>query len=401
MLPPLAEALLRIPTPATMAAAATARAMRARGVDVISLSLGEPDFATPGHVIEAAHQAALRGETKYPPLDGTPALIEAVRRKFWRDSGLAFAPGDILIGHGAKQIIYDALTAVLEPGSEVIVPVPYWNAYPLVAQMAQGVPVYAPCRAEDGFLPDPAALAAAVTARTRFLILNSPNNPSGAVCSAAHYAAIAEAMRPHSHVWIMCDDMYEHLIHDGSAHATLAAVAPDLRDRVLTVSGVSKTYAMTGWRVGFAGGPSRLIRAMSRVQAQSTGGVSPVAQAAAVAALDGPQEIVAEMRSVYGARSRFLAGVLDALPGVSCAAPAGAFYVFPRVDGVFGRTSAGGRVIGDDADFAEALVEEGHVAVVQGAAFGMAGYVRLSTAAADADLAEAGRRIAGFVAGVR
>jgi aspartate aminotransferase len=383
-----------------MAAAARARAMRARGIDVISLSLGEPDFATPAHVIEAAHEAALRGETKYPPLDGTPALIEAVRRKFWRDSGLDYAPSDILIGHGAKQIIFDALTAALEPGCEVVVPVPYWNAYPLVAQMAQAVPVYVPCRAEDGFLPDPAALAAAITGRTRFLILNFPNNPSGAVCPAAHYALIAEAMRPHPHVWIMCDDMYEHLIHDGSAHATLAGVAPDLRDRVLTVSGVSKTYAMTGWRVGFAGGPSRLIRAMSRVQAQSTGGVSPVAQAAAVAALDGPQDIVGEMRRVYGLRSRRVAAALDALPGVSCAVPAGAFYVFPRVDGVFGRCSAGGRVISTDVDFAEALVEEAHVAVVQGSAFGMPGHVRVSTAACDADLDEGCQRVAKFVDGL-
>jgi len=381
-----------------MAAAQRARALRAQGIDVISLSLGEPDFATPAHVIEAAHAAALRGETKYPPVDGTPALIAAVRRKFARDSGLHFAPGDVIVGHGARQIIYDALTATLEPGCEIIVPAPYWNAYPLIARMAGAVPVFVPCRAEDGFLPDPEALEAAVTPRTRWLVLNFPNNPSGAVCPPAHMEAIAAAMRPHGHVWIMADDMYEHLIHDGSAHATMAAVAPDLAERTLTISGVSKTYAMTGWRIGFAGGPARLIRAMSQVQGQSTGGVGPVAQAAAVAALDGKQDLVAEMRHVYGARSRRVAAALDAIPGVNCTAPAGAFYVFPAIAGLLGRRSPGGRAIASDADFATALVEEAHVAAVHGDAFGAPGYLRLSTAAADAALDEACRRIVAFCA---
>jgi aspartate aminotransferase len=381
-----------------MASAARARELRAQGVDVISLSLGEPDFATPAHVVEAAHAAALRGETKYPPVDGTPALLAAVQRKFRRDSGLDYALTDIIVGHGARQVIYDALVATLDPGSEIIVPAPYWNAYPIIARMAGASPVFVPCRADDGFLPDPAALAAAVTPRTRWLVLNFPNNPSGAVCPAAHMAAIAEAMRPQLHVWIMADDMYEHLIHDGSAHATMAAVAPDLAKRTLTISGVSKTYAMTGWRIGFAGGPSRLIRAMSRVQGQSTGGVSPVAQAAAAAALDGPQDLVAEMRRVYGARSRRVAAALNAIPGLSCASPAGAFYVFPSVAGLMGRRSPGGRRIETDADFATALVEEGHVATVHGEAFGAPGHVRLSTAAADAALDEACRRIALFCA---
>ncbi len=398
MLPSLAAHLAGIPLAATMASAARARELRAQGVDVISLSLGEPDFATPAHVVEAAHAAALRGETKYPPVDGTPALLAAVQRKFRRDSGLDYALTDIIVGHGARQVIYDALVATLDPGSEIIVPAPYWNAYPIIARMAGASPVFVPCRADDGFLPDPAALAAAVTPRTRWLVLNFPNNPSGAVCPAAHMAAIAEAMRPQLHVWIMADDMYEHLIHDGSAHATMAAVAPDLAKRTLTISGVSKTYAMTGWRIGFAGGPSRLIRAMSRVQGQSTGGVSPVAQAAAAAALDGPQDLVAEMRRVYGARSRRVAAALNAIPGLSCASPAGAFYVFPSVAGLMGRRSPGGRRIETDADFATALVEEGHVATVHGEAFGAPGHVRLSTAAADAALDEACRRIALFCA---
>jgi aspartate aminotransferase len=394
--PSLAAHLAGIPMAATMAAAARARALRAQGIDVISLSLGEPDFATPPHIIEAAHQAALRGETKYPPVDGTPALIEAVRQKFARDSNLDYAPTDILIGHGARQIIYDALTAVLEPGSEIIIPAPYWNAYPLIARMAGATPVYVACTPENNFLPDPAAIAAAITPRTRFVILNFPNNPSGAVCPAAHMEAIAEAMRPHRHVWIMCDDMYEHLIHNGQRHATMAHIAPDLTARTLTITGVSKTYAMTGWRVGFAGGPSRLIRAMSRVQGQSTGGVSPIAQAAATAALNGPQDIVGAMRQTYARRAHFVAEALAAIPGLQCTAPEGAFYVFPRIENLLGATSPAGRRIATDADFTEALVEEGHVATVHGTAFGAPGYMRLSTAASDDHLAEACARIAAF-----
>jgi aspartate aminotransferase len=398
LMPALASHLEGIPQAATMEAAQRARALRAQGIDVISLSLGEPDFATPAHVIEAAHEAALRGETKYPPVNGTPALIEAVRRKFARDNGLVFAPGEIIVGHGARQVIFDALTATLDPGSEIIVPAPYWNAYPLIARMAGATPVYVPCHARNGFLPDPAALAAAVTPRTRWLVLNFPNNPSGAVCSAAQLAEIADAMRPHVQVWIMADDMYEHLIHDGSAHATMAQVAPDLAERTLTISGVSKTYAMTGWRVGFGGGPARLVRAMSMVQGQSTGGVGPVAQAAAVAALDGPQDLVADMRAVYGARSRRVAAALNAIPGVSCTAPAGAFYVFPDISGLLGQRSPAGRAIGNDADFATALLEEAHVAAVAGAAFGVPGHLRLSTAASDAALDEACRRVTAFCA---
>jgi aspartate aminotransferase len=351
-------------------------------------------------VIEAAHAAALRGETKYPPVDGTPALIGAIRRKFLRDSGLDFSPEQVLVGHGARQIIYDALTCVLEPGSEIIIPAPYWNAYPIIAAMAGAKPVFVTCSEGDGFLPNPAALAAAITPRTRFLVLNYPNNPSGAVLSAAHLLAIAEALRPYPHVWIMADDMYEHLIHSGAANATLAAVAPDLAARTLTISGVSKTYAMTGWRVGFAAGPARLIRAMSRIQGQSTGGVSPIAQAAAVAALDGPQDLVAVMRATYAARAARVALALNGVPGISCRHPEGAFYVFPNVTGLLGRRSPAGRVLSSDADFTEALVEEGHVAAVHGGAFGTPGHVRLSTAASDAELGEAMRRLGAFCGGL-
>jgi aspartate aminotransferase len=262
--------------------------------------------------------------------------------------------------------------------------------------MASATPIFLRCAAADDFLPHPEEIAAAITARTRWLVLNFPNNPSGAVCPAGHLARIAEIMRVHPHVWIMSDDMYEHLIHVGSANATMAAVAPDLKDRILTVSGVSKTYAMTGWRVGYAGGPARLIAAMSKVQGQSTGGVSPVGQAAAVAALNGPQDIVAEMRAAYAARSAIVAAAMDAIPGVRCAAPRGAFYVFPDISGLLPMTSPGGVTLTSDAEFCAALLTEAHVAAVQGAAFGMRGHVRLSTAASPAALAEACRRIALF-----
>lgn len=384
-----------------MAAAARARALRAAGRDVISLTLGEPDFAAPLHAIEAAHQAAERGEARYPPIAGLPALKAAIRRKFQRDSGLDYADDEVLVGHGARQIIYDALTATLNVGDEVIVPAPYWNAYPLIARMAGAAPIFLHCAAEDGFLPQPQAIARAITPRTKCLILNYPNNPSGAVCPAAHLRAIADVLRAAPHVWVMSDDMYEHLIHDGAPNATMAAVAPDLGDRVLTVSGVSKTYAMTGWRVGFAGGPARLIEAAGRVQGQSTGGVSPVAQAAAAAALDGPQEMVAVMRDAYAARSRLVAAALDAVPGLRCPRPAGAFYVFPSMTGLLGRTTRAGRAIDSDESFCAALLEEAGVATVHGAAFGAPGHFRISIATGEAALLTACARIGEFCAGIR
>jgi aspartate aminotransferase len=389
-LPPLAAHLADIPLAATMAAAARARAMRDAGHDVISLTLGEPDFATPAHVVEAAHQAALRGETKYTPLRGTPVLIDAVREKFRRDSGLDYAADEILIGNGARQIIYDALIATLDPGNEVIVPVPYWNAYPLTTRMASATPVFLPCAATDNFLPDPEKIAAAITPRTRWLVLNFPNNPSGAVMPAARLAAIANVLRAQPHVWIMSDDMYEHLIHDGGANATIAAVAPDLKPRVLTISGVSKTYAMTGWRVGFAGGPAPLIAAMAKVQGQTTSGVSGIAQAAAVAALTGPQDIVGTMQRAYAARSRAVAAAMAAIPGVHCSVPAGAFYVFPDFSALLGGSYA------TDADLADALLAQAHVATVHGTAFGLPGHLRLSTAAALPALEEACRRMTDY-----
>jgi aspartate aminotransferase len=390
-----------IPLAATMAAAARARALRAQGRDIISLTLGEPEFATPSHVVEAAHRAALRGETKYPAVGGTPALKAAIRAKFLRDSGLDFAHDEILVGNGARQIIFDALIATLDDGDEVIVPAPYWNAYPLIARMAGARPVFVDCDEADNFLPAPGAIRVALTARTKWVVLNFPNNPTGAVCPVAHLQAIAEVLRKSPQAWAMSDDMYEHLIHDGSRNATLAAVAPDLRERVLTISGVSKTYAMTGWRVGFAGGPRHLIDAMAKVQGQSTGGVSPIAQAAAQAALEGTQDSVPAMRAAYAARTARAAASLGKISGLTCHTPEGAFYLYPGLRGLLGRVTSSGKVIDTDLAFCDALLEEAGVALVHGAAFGKSPYARVSTAASDEAIDEACARIAAFCAGLR
>ncbi len=371
---------------ASMQAAERARVLAACGVHVISLTLGEPDFPTETHVLAAAHAAALRGETKYPPVRGTAALLDAVAAKFQRDSGLAFGRDQLLVGHGARQIIYDALTATLDPGAEVVIPAPYWNAYPLIARMAGAVPVFVPATAAEKFLPRAEAIEAAITPRTRWLILNFPGNPTGAVAPASLLAEIAEVLRRHPNVWIMCDVIYEQLIFDGSENPCLPVIAPDLAARCLMISGVSKTYAMTGWRVGFAGGPADLIAAMALVQGQSTGGVSPIAQAAAVAALTGPQERVAVMRETYARRSRRMAAALGALPGWRCAAPEAAFYVFADI-------SARGE---DDQVFTARLLDEAHVGAVHGTSFGAPGHVRFSTAASDADIEMAIERIAAF-----
>jgi aspartate aminotransferase len=340
----------------------------------------------------------LRGDTKYPAVGGSPALKSAIRAKFLRDSGLDFPPENILVGNGARQIIFDALIATLDEGDEVIIPSPYWNAYPLITRMAGATPVFVDCAETRGFLPDPHDIARAMTPRTKWLVLNFPNNPTGAICPESHLREIGRIMRGAPHVWVMSDDMYEHLVHDGSRNPTLAALAPELADRILTISGVSKTYAMTGWRVGFAGGPAGLITAMAKVQGQSTGGVSPIAQAAATAALDGPQDLVATMRAAYAARSRRVASALNAIPGLRCPAPAGAFYLYPSIAGLMGRTTPAGTRIDSDQAFCDALLEEAGIATVQGAAFGKSPHLRISTAASDAALEAACARIAAFCA---
>jgi aspartate aminotransferase len=399
--PGLSPRLGRAKPAATVAMTSKARALREAGHDVVTLTIGEPDFDTPGHAIAAAHQAALAGDTKYPPQDGTPALKRAVQRQFRRDHGLDYALDEIMVSNGAKQVLFNALMATVDAGDEVLIPVPCWSAYGLTTQLVGGTPVHVACPQNNGFRLRPEDLEAAITQRTKWLLLNFPNNPTGAVASRAELAAFAEVLRRHPQVWVMSDDMYGHLYYSDERYATLAEVAPDLRERTLTVSGVSKTYAMTGWRIGFAGGPKALIRGMVAVQGHVAAGVSTIGQAAATAALDGPQDLVAERAAIYRRRRDFVVAALNACPGMSCHLPEGAFYVFPDVAGCLGRTTAGGQVLRTDEDVALALLAEAHVAVVHGGAFGMSPYLRLSYATDDAALAKGMQRIAAFTAGLR
>jgi len=400
-MPGLAQRLDRAPVAPTVAMTIKARAMRARGIEVIALTIGEPDFDSPRHAIEAGYQAALRGDTKYPPQDGQPALKQAIQRKFQRDSGLEFALDEIMVSNGGKQVIFNALMATLDDGDEVIVPAPYWGAYPLMTRVVGGEPVIVSCPQNNGFKLRPEDLEAAITPRTKWLVLNFPNNPTGAAATRNEVAALAEVMLRHPHVWIMSDDMYEHLVFDGFKHATMAAVEPRLRDRTLTVSGVSKTYAMTGWRIGFGAGPRGLIKAMVNMQGQVAAGVSTVGQAAAAAALDGPQDEVPRMAEAYRRRRDLVVDALNQAPGMVCHRPEGAFYVYPNIAGCLGKTTPAGVRLDSDEDFALALLEEQHVAVVHGAAFGMSPYVRISYATDDASLTEACRRIVAFCANLR
>lgn len=398
-MPGLASRLGRVTTAATVAMTIKARAMRAEGIPVIALTIGEPDFDSPPRAIEAAHQAALSGDTKYPPQDGQPALKAAIQRKFKRDAGLDVALDEIMVANGGKQVIFDALMATLDEGDEVIIPSPYWGAYPLMVRVLGGEAVTVTCPQNNGFKLRPEDLEAAITPRTKWLMLNSPNNPTGTAMSADELRALGEVLLRHPHVWIMSDDMYEHLVFDG-VHATMAVAEPRLRDRVLTVSGVSKTYAMTGWRVGFCTGPKPLIKAMVTIQGQISSGISTVGQAAAAAALDGPQEDVAAMQAAYRRRRDLVVEALNRAPGVQCHKPEGAFYVYPNIAGCLGKTTEGGRRLETDEDFALALLEEKHVALVHGKAFGMSPYLRISYATGDEALREACERIVAFCAGL-
>jgi aspartate aminotransferase len=386
---------------ATFAMAARARALRAAGQDVISLSLGEPDFPTPDHVIEAAHAAARRGETKYPPLGGTEALKAAVRAKYLRDQKLDVPVQNILITNGGKQAIFNVVMAVINAGDEVIIPAPAWAGYEQTVQFAGGVPVFCACPQASGFVLQPEALEAAITPRTRLLLLNYPNNPSGAACDAAALQAIAQVLRRHPDVWVLSDDIYEHLLFDHFTYATLAAVAPDLAERIVTMTGVSKSYAMTGWRIGFCAGPAELIKACTVVQATATSGVSSIGQAAALAALDGKQDFLATRAAAYQARRDLVVARLNDIPGVVCHKPDGAFYVFPDISGCLDKTTKAGRHLTTDTEFASALLDEAYVAVVQGAAFAMSPYIRISTATSDTVLEKACARIAAFCADLR
>jgi len=400
MAPGFSQRLGRVELAASVRMTIKARELKAAGKSVVTLTTGEPNFDSPLHAIEAAHQAALRGDTKYPPQDGTKALKEAIQRKFKRDSGLDYALDEIAVSNGGKQCLFNAVMATVDDGDEVVIPVPSWIAYAQMTQLCGGKPVLVNCPQNNGFKPRAEDIDAAITPKTKWLVLNNPNNPTGACCSAEEIAAIAAVMRKHPHVWILSDDMYEHLVFDGFQHATLAAIAPDLKDRTLTVSGVSKTYAMTGWRVGFAGGPKPLIKAMTVMQGQATAGISTVGQAAAAAALDGPQDGVQVQIEAYQRRRDLAVTMLNEAKGISCHKPEGAFYVFPNVAGCLGKTTTGGRLLRNDEDVCLALLEEHYVATVHGAAYHMSPYLRISTATADDELLEGLKRIQVFCEGL-
>ncbi len=395
-MPALAARLKEVSISASVVMTMKARELAAQGIKVISLGTGEPDFPSPPHAIEAAHKAALAGDTKYPPQDGTKQLKEAVQRKFKRDNNLDYALDEIMVANGGKQCIYNALMATVDPGDEVVIPAPYWISYADMAKVAGGKPVLVNCPQNNGFKLRPEDLEAAITPKTKWVMLNFPNNPTGAACSRDEMKALAEVLKRHPHVWVMTDDMYEHLVYDGFEFCTIAEVEPALKERTLTVNGASKTYAMTGWRVGFCGGPKALIKAMVNMQGQATSGISTVSQAAAAAALDGPQDLVAERAAIYKQRRDLVVDMLNQAPGIACHKPEGAFYVFPNIAGCLGKTTKGGRRIETDTDFALALLEEKYVAAVQGAAYGMSPYLRISYATDTESLREACGRIQEF-----
>ncbi len=392
----LADRLKNVQMSASAAMTRKVRELRAQGVKIVGLSSGEPDFRSPPNAIEAAHQAALAGDTKYPPQDGQKALKEAVQRKFKRDNKLDYALDEILISNGSKQIMYGATMASVNPGDEVVIPAPGWISYADQVKLCGGVPVPVSCPENNQFKLRAADLEAVLTEKTKWVVLNFPNNPTGAVCSRAQMREIADVLLAHPKVWIMADEIYEHLIYDGVEFSSIAEVEPKLKERTLTVNGASKAYAMTGWRVGYAGGPKPLIVAMNNMQGQATGGVSTVGQAAVAAALDGPQDLIYAHRDDYAQRRNEVVDLLRAAKGITCHKPEGAFYVFPNIAGCIGKTSKGGRKIATDADFVTALLEEKHVATVQGAAYGMSPYFRISYATDIESIREGLKRIQDF-----
>ena len=371
-----------------------AAAMKRQGLPVIILGAGEPDFDTPDTIKAAAKAAIDQGETKYTALDGSPALKAAVRGKFLRENGLDYATDEIIVGAGAKQILYNAMMASLNDGDEVIIPMPCWTSYLDIVKIAGGVPVPITCGAETGFRVTPAQLEAAITPKTRWVLLNSPSNPTGAAYSEADYRPLIKVLLRHPQVWLLVDDMYEHIIYDDFRFVTPAQLEPRLKDRTLTVNGVSKAYAMTGWRIGYGGGPKALIKAMAVVQSQSTSCPSSVSQAAAVAALNGPQDFLTERRASFRHRRDLVVDALNAMEGITCRRPEGAFYAFAGCDGVLGRTTPDGKLLETDRDFCAWLLETAHVAVVPGAAFGASPCFRISYATSEAELTEALARIA-------
>lgn len=396
----LSDALGRVAPSATVAVSQKARVMAQEGKDIIALSAGEPDFDTPLHVRDAAKQAMDEGKTRYTNVDGIPELKEAVARKFKRDNGLDVTAADCFVSSGGKQIIFNALMATLNPGDEVVILVPYWVSYPEIVRLCGAEPVFAVADASTGFKLSPDVLEAAITPKTKWLLLNTPSNPTGAAYTAEELRGLADVLLRHPHVHILTDDIYEVLVYDGGTFATIAQVEPKLQPRTLTMNGVSKSHAMTGWRIGYCTGPRPLLAAMTKLQGQSTSNPTSISQWAAVAALDGPQEFLADWRRVFQERRDLVVKGLNANTGLDCLTPEGAFYVFPSCKRLLGKTSAGGKALVTDEDFVMALLEETGVALVHGAAFGLPGHFRLSYAASNAELEEAVRRIQQFCAGI-
>jgi aspartate aminotransferase len=401
MQPVVSDALRRIKPSPTIAVTQKARELKAAGRDVISLGAGEPDFDTPDFIKEAAIQAIQDGKTKYTDVDGIPELKAAICAKFQRENGLSYQPNQVNVSPGGKAVIFNAFMATLSPGDEVIVPAPYWVSYPDMALLAGATPVFVATTEADGYRLTAEALEAAITPATRWLILNSPSNPTGAAYSAAHLRALADVLLRHPHVMVLADDMYEHLLYDGFQFATIAAVEPGLYDRTLTMNGVSKAYAMTGWRIGYAAGPQWLIKGMMGIMSQSTSNPSSVSQYASVAALNGDQSFLAERNAVFRERRDLVVSMLNQATGLSCPTPEGAFYVYPSCVGAMGKTAPSGAVLSNDEDFARELLEAEGVAVVHGAAFGSGPAFRISYATSTALLEDACARIQRFCAALR
>ena len=397
----LSEAVNRVQPSATIAVSNKAMELKRQGIDVIGLGAGEPDFDTPDNIKEAAIKAIHDGKTKYTPVDGIPELKEAIVAKFKRDNELTYTNSQVTVAPGGKPIIFNAFLATLNAGDEVIIPAPYWVSYPEMAIMCGGTPVPVACGANQNYKLTPEALEAAITPKTKWLILNSPSNPTGAAYTKAELRALADVLLRHPQVWILTDDMYEHLVYDGFEYFTIAQVEPGLYDRTLTMNGVSKAYAMTGWRIGYAAGPDKLIGAMRKVISQTTSNPCSISQWASVEALNGPQDFLAERNEVFKTRRDLVVAELNKAEGLHCPTPEGAFYVYPSCAGAIGKTSPGGVVIENDEIFATELLQHGNVAVVFGAAFGRGPAFRVSYATSTEALTEATKRIQNFCASLK
>ncbi|MCI5061150.1 MAG: pyridoxal phosphate-dependent aminotransferase [Alphaproteobacteria bacterium] len=389
----IANRLGRIKPSATLAVTSKAKELKAQGRDILGLGAGEPDFDTPDFVKEAAKAAMDAGQTKYTNVDGTPELKDAIIAKFKRDNGLEYERTEITVGTGGKQVLYNALMATLNAGDEVIIPAPYWVSYPDMVLLAEGEPVIVDCPANAGFKMTPEQLEAAITSKTKWVILNTPSNPTGAGYTHSDMKALTDVLVKHEHVWVMSDDMYEHLVYDGFEFCTPAQVEPKLKSRTLTVNGVSKAYSMTGWRIGFAGGPAELIKAMAKIQGQSTSNPCSISQAAAVAALNGDQSFMQPWLEAFKARRDMVVAMLNECAGIECPTSDGAFYVYPSCAGLIGKQTPDGKVIETDEDFVSYLLEAQGVACVHGEAFGLSPHFRISYAASELLLKEACERI--------